>query len=118
MKGGEKMKKFVILPVLALLLTGGVFALGQQSRSVHASSSTDQTVTQIQQKPSTVSVDKPETTETKGMEVDRAGGHQDAGSINVATDKGSEPKGTETDGPGGHNDPQGANLNHQSEKAE
>lgn len=115
------MKKFLILPALALLLTVGVFTLGQQSKSAHAAGPTIQTQNQVD-KPETVSTEKPSGTETgtevKGTEVDAPGGHQDANNVQDASEKGSDPKGTEADGPGGHQDPQGTNVDHQFNGAE
>ncbi len=109
------MKKFVILPTLALLLTVGVFALGQQSKSAHAQAPTTAQSTNVVKQSVTASGEKPDTmeagTKVKGSEVDVPGGQS-------VSEKGSEPKGTETDGPGGHQDLQGSNVGHQYNGAE
>ncbi len=90
------MKKFLILPAFALLIGGGIFALGQQSKPAYAAGPTVvQTGQQGVNKESIVSSEKPDATET-----------------------GTEVKGAETDGPGGHQDPQGANVDHQVDGAE
>lgn len=110
------MKKFLILPALALFMTVGVFTLGQQSKSAYAAGPTVQTQNQIN-KPEIVSTEKPSGSETgtevKGTEIDALDGHQDANNVQDASEKVSEPKSTEADGPGGHQDAQGANVNHQ-----
>lgn len=96
------MKKLVLLPALTLLMTIGIFTLGQQSKAAHA-----QTVPQTQVQ-SQITNGKPDTTpEVKGKE-----------SVGQETPEGAEAKQTENDGPGGHQDPQGTNVNHQFDGVE
>lgn len=85
------MKKLVILPIVALLMTLGVFALGSQSKSAHAAQTT--------------------TVQTNGA---RQSGNPSiaVGEKSEATKNTSETKGVESDGPGGHQDQNGSNINH------
>ncbi len=102
------MKKLVILPALALLLTVGVFTLGQQSKSAHAA--TRQTVVQKNTQAS-VNNEKPDTPNTN---INVTGGKVSGQETPDATGAAEN----ENDGPGGHQDPQGANVNHQVDGAE
>ncbi len=85
------MKKLIILPTIALLMTLGVFALGSQSKSAHAAQTTNvqSGIAQQSESPSTSLGEKPE-----------------------ANKNASEAKGAELDGPGGHQDQNGVNINH------
>lgn len=84
------MKKLIILPTIALLMTLGVFALGSQSKSAHAQTTNVQSgIVQRSESPSTSLGEKPD-----------------------ANKNASETKGAESDGPGGHQDQNGININH------
>lgn len=100
------MKKFVIVPAVALLMVAGVFALGQQSKTAHAQAPTTLQTKSVVNQPVTVTPEKTSVTET-GTEIK---GTETSGALEV--------KGSETDGPGGHQDAQTGNTNHDFQGAE